>query len=92
MAGELVHRFSPIWQVSLCIAYEEARVKPVVSDFDLLLVGTRGVTYSEPLPQEQVAPSKKARVACRSSRAGCMVCMGVTDTSVRVAAAVVAAG
>ena len=33
-------------------------MKPVVSDFDLLLVGTRGVAYREPLPAEQVELSR----------------------------------
>ena len=40
---------------TLLMAYEEhGRVLPVVSDFDCFLVGTRGVTYSTPLPDEQV--------------------------------------
>lgn len=37
----------------LVIAYAEATVKPVVSDFDALLVGSSGTLY-EPLPAEQV--------------------------------------
>jgi hypothetical protein len=37
------------------VAYEEhGRVKPVVSDFDCFLTGTRGVRYQEPLPKDQV--------------------------------------
>eukprot|EP00927_Polykrikos_kofoidii_P009032 TRINITY_DN13751_c0_g2_i1.p1 TRINITY_DN13751_c0_g2~~TRINITY_DN13751_c0_g2_i1.p1 ORF type:complete len:742 (+),score=110.74 TRINITY_DN13751_c0_g2_i1:89-2314(+) len=36
----------------LLIAYAEKMVKPVVSDFDTFLVGSRGVDY-EPLPLEQ---------------------------------------
>jgi len=38
----------------LVMGYEEhGRVKPVVSDFDSFLMGTRGVEYSKPLPPEQ---------------------------------------
>lgn len=29
-------------------------MKPVVSDFDCFLTGTRGVTYKQPLPTDQV--------------------------------------
>ena len=37
------------------MAYEEyGRVKPVVSDFDCFLTGTRGVKYEQPIPKEQV--------------------------------------
>lgn len=40
---------------SLVIAYEENySVTPVASDFDCFTVGTRGVVYDEPLPNEQV--------------------------------------
>ena len=55
---------SVLWQVSdadplsgrdLVMAYEEhGSVLPVVSDFDCFLIGTRGVTYRETLPKEQV--------------------------------------
>ena len=34
--------------VSLVLAYQEARVRPVVSDFDCLLCGTRGINYLRP--------------------------------------------
>lgn len=36
----------------LLIAYAEGSVKPVVSDFDTFLVGSRGMTF-DPLPKEQ---------------------------------------
>lgn len=37
------------------VAYEEyGRVKPVVSDFDCFLIGTRGVKYKQPIPKDQV--------------------------------------
>mmetsp|Transcript_5317 Transcript_5317/g.7525 ORF Transcript_5317/g.7525 Transcript_5317/m.7525 type:complete len:885 (-) Transcript_5317:114-2768(-) len=39
---------------NLLMAYEEGgRVLPVVSDFDCFLVGTRGVKYSSPMPNDQ---------------------------------------
>jgi len=39
----------------LLLAYEEhGRVKPVVSDFDCFLLGSRGVKYKEPIPQDQI--------------------------------------
>ena len=39
----------------LLMAYEEnGKVIPVVSDFDNLLVGTRGVSYNSPLPSDQI--------------------------------------
>ena len=39
----------------LLMAYgENGTVKPVVSDFDCFLLGTRGVKYREPIPQDQV--------------------------------------
>ena len=39
----------------LLMAYEEyGRVKPVVSDFDCFLLGSRGVKYNHPLPPDQV--------------------------------------
>jgi hypothetical protein len=39
----------------LLMAYEEnEKVLPVVSDFDNLLVGTRGVSYNSPLPSDQI--------------------------------------
>lgn len=40
---------------TLLMAYEEnGRVMPVVSDFDCFLLGTRGVRFQNPLPEEQV--------------------------------------
>jgi len=38
----------------LLVAYEETSIKPVVSDLDALLIGSRGVRF-EPLPAEQLA-------------------------------------
>ena len=39
----------------LLMAYEEnGTVKPVVSDFDCFLIGTRGVKYKEPIPDDQI--------------------------------------
>lgn len=39
----------------IVVAYEENnRVLPVVSDFDCFLVGTRAVSYEEPIPEKQV--------------------------------------
>lgn len=39
----------------LLIAYEECgTVKPVVSDFDCFVVGTRRVNFNKPLPDEQL--------------------------------------
>ena len=43
----------PMNPLGLLMAYAEAQVKPVVSDFDTFLVGSRGVQY-EPTPPEQV--------------------------------------
>ncbi|KAL3940840.1 MAG: hypothetical protein SGBAC_004690 [Bacillariaceae sp.] len=41
------------------MAYEEKnRVMPVVSDFDCFIVGTRGVKYDAPLPDDQLDVSK----------------------------------
>ena len=46
---------SPMNPFELLMAYEENdRVKPVVSDFDCFLVGTRGVRYETPLPNDQM--------------------------------------
>jgi len=40
---------------TLLMAYEEhGRVMPVVSDFDCFLLGTRGVRFQSPLPDDQV--------------------------------------
>ena len=38
----------------LLIAYEEEQVRPVASDLDAFLIGSKGVSF-EPLPNEQVA-------------------------------------
>jgi hypothetical protein len=44
-----------LYPQSLVIAYEEnSTVTPVTSDFDCFTVGTRCVTYDEPLPNEQI--------------------------------------
>ncbi|KAL7484824.1 hypothetical protein ACHAW6_010435 [Cyclotella cf. meneghiniana] len=46
---------SPMEPRTLLIAYEEnGTVKPVVSDFDCFLTGTRGVKYKQPIPNDQV--------------------------------------
>lgn len=46
----------PMMPQTLLMAYEEnGRVMPVVSDFDCFLLGTRGVRFHNPLPEEQVA-------------------------------------
>lgn len=45
----------PMMPQTLLMAYEEHNtVKPVVSDFDCFLLGTRGVRFHNPLPDEQV--------------------------------------
>ena len=45
----------PMMPQTLLMAYEEhGRVMPVVSDFDGFLLGTRGVRFHNPLPDEQV--------------------------------------
>jgi hypothetical protein len=50
---------APMCPFSLLMAYEEhGRVRPVVSDFDCFLAGTRGVSYSTPLPPEQLEISE----------------------------------
>ncbi|KAL3796628.1 hypothetical protein ACHAW5_004039 [Stephanodiscus triporus] len=46
---------SPMEPRMLLMAYEEhGRVKPVVSDFDCFLLGSRGVRYNDPIPTDQV--------------------------------------
>ena len=45
----------PMMPQTLLMAYEEhRRVMPVVSDFDCFMLGTRGVHFRTPLPEEQV--------------------------------------
>ena len=45
----------PMMPQTLLMAYEEhGRVMPVVSDFDCFMLGTRGVHFRKPLPEEQV--------------------------------------
>jgi len=44
----------PMNPLGLLIAYAEAAVKPVCSDFDTFTVGSKGMKY-EPLPPEQVS-------------------------------------
>ena len=46
---------SPLNPLGLLMAYAEARVTPVVSDFDTFLVGSKGMRYDAPPPPEQVA-------------------------------------
>jgi hypothetical protein len=49
----------PFNPLDLLMAYEESdRVMPVVSDFDCFIVGTRGVKYETPIPDDQMAVSK----------------------------------
>ena len=43
----------PMNPLGLLIAYAEKEVKPVCSDFDTFVVGTRGLRY-EPTPEDQV--------------------------------------
>jgi hypothetical protein len=45
----------PLDARNLLVAYEEdQRVVPVVSDFDCFLVGTKGVAYDKPIPDDQL--------------------------------------
>mmetsp|Transcript_15703 Transcript_15703/g.28274 ORF Transcript_15703/g.28274 Transcript_15703/m.28274 type:complete len:1025 (-) Transcript_15703:106-3180(-) len=44
---------NPMNPRGLLVAYAEMHVKPVVSDFDVFLIGSRGMAY-EPLPQDQL--------------------------------------
>lgn len=44
---------NPFNPLGLLVAYAEKTVKPVVSDFDTFLVGSKGMSY-EPLPAKQV--------------------------------------
>eukprot|EP00929_Paragymnodinium_shiwhaense_P079862 TRINITY_DN4162_c0_g1_i1.p1 TRINITY_DN4162_c0_g1~~TRINITY_DN4162_c0_g1_i1.p1 ORF type:complete len:941 (+),score=242.83 TRINITY_DN4162_c0_g1_i1:112-2934(+) len=44
---------NPMNPHGLLIAYEEATVKPVVSDFDTFTVGSRNMEYMPPLPNNQ---------------------------------------
>jgi len=54
----VVYQYSkthPMEPRTLLMAYEEyGKVKPVVSDFDCFLLGSRGVRYKDPIPEEQV--------------------------------------
>jgi hypothetical protein len=50
----------------LLIAYEEEQVRPVASDLDAFLIGSKGVSF-EPLPNEQVALIDWCVVYCLSS-------------------------
>lgn len=46
---------SPMEPRMLLMAYEENnKVKPVVSDFDCFLLGSRGVRYKQPIPDDQI--------------------------------------
>ncbi|CAB9497546.1 Rac exchanger 2 protein [Seminavis robusta] len=52
-------RDDPMNPFEMLMAYEEdGRVRPVVSDFDCFLVGTRRVQYNMPLPSDQQAVLK----------------------------------
>ena len=44
----------PMNPLGLLMAYAEAKVTPVVSDFDTFLVGSKGVRYTEATPPKQV--------------------------------------
>lgn len=53
--GKDLPDLNPMDPRGLIMAYEEnGRVLPVVSDFDCFTIGTRGVVYTTPLPDEQV--------------------------------------
>ncbi|CAJ1962659.1 unnamed protein product [Cylindrotheca closterium] len=46
---------NPLNPLDFVMAYEENNgVMPVVSDFDCFLIGTRGVEYQDPLPEDQL--------------------------------------
>lgn len=46
---------NPMEPRMLLLAYEEnGGVKPVVSDFDCFILGTRGVRYQKPIPPDQI--------------------------------------
>ena len=50
---------NPLNPKDLLMAYEDhGRVMPVVSDFDCFLIGTRGVQYKEPIPDDQLEVCK----------------------------------
>lgn len=61
----------PLNPCGLVVAYEEdGHVKPVVSDFDALLVGSRGETYAEPSAKRPALPATPALPkACRQGLA-----------------------
>jgi len=53
--GDQLADCDPLDPRGLIMAYEEnGRVLPVVSDFDCFTMGTRGVAYNTPLPEEQI--------------------------------------
>ena len=53
--GKELTNLNPMDARGLIMAYEEnGRVLPVVSDFDCFTMGTRGVSYTTPLPDDQV--------------------------------------
>ncbi|KAL7534355.1 hypothetical protein ACHAWF_004810, partial [Thalassiosira exigua] len=66
----------PMMPQTLLMAYEEhGRVMPVVSDFDCFLLGTRGVRFHSPLPDDQVelvhnmlADTEKILTDCREGK------------------------
>ena len=50
----------PLCPLTLLLAYEQdGRVRPVASDFDCFLVGTKGKEFNTPLPEEQVDVLKR---------------------------------
>mmetsp|Transcript_46708 Transcript_46708/g.90101 ORF Transcript_46708/g.90101 Transcript_46708/m.90101 type:complete len:635 (-) Transcript_46708:153-2057(-) len=49
----------------LLMAYAEAHVKPVVSDFDAFTVGSRGMPYETPLTEQQAALARLSLEWCR---------------------------
>jgi len=51
---------NPLCPLTLLLAYEQdGNVRPVASDFDCFLVGTKGKEYTRPLPKEQVDVLKR---------------------------------
>eukprot|EP00956_Cyclotella_meneghiniana_P025020 scaffold51314_cov71-Cyclotella_meneghiniana.AAC.2 len=50
-----ISKTNPMEPRMLLMAYEEnGSVKPVVSDFDCFILGSRGVRYKQPIPSDQV--------------------------------------
>jgi len=56
LGEEMPDDCDPLCPMGLLMAYEEnGNVKPVVSDFDCFLLGTRGVKYSDPLGSQELS-------------------------------------